>query len=296
MGSWCWVEYAGTKYQSWFRRDFEIYKLGDTVPWEPNFYEAGEHIDGVHEAEEENADVSGTTHWVIIKDKKIHDFVRCVDPLNCGVDRQTLLSRYGIQPPPRELWPPQAWEYQDDLKHRRAKAKEETEARCREHVERAVERWRTWKPEPAEQPLEVPKTLDDVNASFFMRLVGEWPKTEEEARQQAEVSFYVSDYTRTKMREPGTFRMLFPRRMIPRPELTRAILPAIREEFNRANWPWSWHMLQAAIAWRGEQHLLRLGLIDGDLLENAHKGRMGLQIEHDGDDYKFEVFRSEYLP
>jgi hypothetical protein len=99
MSSLSYVEYEGKRYQTYLSDDFEVRTIGSPVPWKPDFHTPGEHCDGFYRAEPEQEET--TPVWIVVKDCKIHAVVYGDAPR--GAD-------YGIQEPPRELWPEIAWE------------------------------------------------------------------------------------------------------------------------------------------------------------------------------------------
>jgi hypothetical protein len=77
------------------------YKIGDTIPWTPNPYYPGEHIDGAHDS----WGTKGQDCWVIIKGC----VVVAVEPFTGNDDPKRLEEKYGITPPDPALWTPEQW-------------------------------------------------------------------------------------------------------------------------------------------------------------------------------------------
>lgn len=103
MGMFTQLSHNGSIYQ--FKTGFDdlrIYRVGDTIPWEPDPRYPGEHIDGVHAACDSNGD---DRLWVIIKDCRIASVCK----IHAGDNAETVADLCGLRPPPRELWSELAW-------------------------------------------------------------------------------------------------------------------------------------------------------------------------------------------
>lgn len=105
------------------------YKIGDTLPWTPNPWYPGDHIDGVYDA----CSRDDNDCWVVIKDCK----VVAVEPKAARSDfelqslvRQHLEHKYRITPPDPALWTKKQW---DDQAARKAKAEAEFKAAVKKH-------------------------------------------------------------------------------------------------------------------------------------------------------------------
>lgn len=270
MSSYCFVEQDGVKVRAWFRHDFETYHVGDTVPWVPSFYSAGDWINGFHEAEREDDSAdpafAGMTrpYWVVIHEQKVVALVPdIVIPEAAKVDRDGAIKilrkmfPWVQESPPCELWPDQAWEYLahwwDEVHRQTAESVKEMQA----YVEKAVERWRNWKPDQRKDP--TPKAVELLNNPLYAML-SEWPKTEEEARERAEAEFCAGEYMRSKVHERGIYRQLFPRETKDRPDLTALIEQDLHSEFQTETWQYGWDMLIAAVNWRAGQLLVKHGI------------------------------------
>lgn len=85
--------------------DLKTYKVGDTIPWEPDPRHPGQHIDGVYLACDGNGD---DRLWVVIKECQIVAVVSRV-PVDWPGYANQLRAAFNIRPPPRELWSDLAW-------------------------------------------------------------------------------------------------------------------------------------------------------------------------------------------
>ena len=95
------------------------YKLGDKLPWKPDPYWPGYHIDGAYAS----YGIKGVDDWVIIKDCTIV----AVEARGCGLESSQLEHKYGIEPPDPSLWKPEDW-------HAKADREAKIEAEYAEYV------------------------------------------------------------------------------------------------------------------------------------------------------------------
>jgi len=100
------------------------YKVGDEIPWSPDPYWPGDHIDGAYRSYSDN----GYDDWVIIKNRIVQEVVVDEDDLSYS----SLESEFNIQPPPRSLWSDEAWERYDKIKR-------ETHKEFEDHI-KAIEK------------------------------------------------------------------------------------------------------------------------------------------------------------
>jgi len=87
------------------------FSVGDTIPWQPNPFYPGEHVDGVYEG------LAGEgpkfeDYFVVIKDCKVLAVVPKGPPAEFDdLDPAYILyKQYGIQPPDPSLWTAEQWE------------------------------------------------------------------------------------------------------------------------------------------------------------------------------------------
>jgi hypothetical protein len=83
------------------------YKITDKIKWEPDNRWPGCHIDGVVEGWDEG---DGPGILIAIKDCTIVGIVEPSKDVTTDDAREMMVQRYNITPPPRELWPEEAWE------------------------------------------------------------------------------------------------------------------------------------------------------------------------------------------
>lgn len=82
----------------------DIYKVGDTIPWKPNPWFPGDHIDGAYPSYSDK----GRDDWVVVKDC----IIVAVEPVadrSGGTDRARLEAQYKIALPDPNLWSPADW-------------------------------------------------------------------------------------------------------------------------------------------------------------------------------------------
>ena len=112
----------------------DTYKVGSVIPWEPDPFYPGHHIDGVYEG-------IGGDHpdWkfvmVVIKNCTVIAVVNKADVEKWEDPYKALTDEYGIVPPDPSLWTEDAWE---DFRAAEAKAKAEHDAWEREADERGL--------------------------------------------------------------------------------------------------------------------------------------------------------------
>jgi len=253
MGSYCYLEYQGQRWQSHLCRDFETYKVGDAIPWTPSFHSPGEHPDGV-ELEEIYPD-AGDPCWVWLVVQGC--ILRALLPANLTNDdtsdavskqvREALRQQFGIQPPPRDLWPELAWEAAAWRKQQR---EEEHQRELAAYLERVKADF-----------LANPPTHVSEDEAAADRAIGIdfRPRTLEGALRYAEAVFGMNQFTRMRMREVGfTSQMCGEWEELP--ELTTLIRESLEQEFMPLLcWAYGPTMLAAAANYRGERLLREAG-------------------------------------
>lgn len=87
--------------------DLETYEVGDEVNWKVDSHMAGwgTLLDGVYLG----CGYPDPDAWVVIKDHKIHAVVD-YDPEDEETHEGSLMKRFDVQAPPRELWSEKLWE------------------------------------------------------------------------------------------------------------------------------------------------------------------------------------------
>jgi len=120
MGMFSTVTHNGREYQfkTGFDDDLGHYKLGDVIPWRPDPYWPGSHIDGVHDGCS-GLDRSIPDVWVVVKGCKIIAVEPKVDPLT---DCIKLREYHCIGRPDPKLWTKEQW---------KAKRKREAESKAK---------------------------------------------------------------------------------------------------------------------------------------------------------------------
>ena len=85
--------------------DCDTYKLGDTIPWRPEFYWPGDSVDGVELGD------GPPDAFVVIQNSVVMAVVSAPEDYDQRERlREELIARYPRIPPPREWWPEIAWE------------------------------------------------------------------------------------------------------------------------------------------------------------------------------------------
>jgi hypothetical protein len=221
MSGYCKVSHDNIELRSWFRDDAHTYHVGDKVDCRLRFDQPGEWIDGVHEAETE--DDPPKRYWVVIKNQIIVGVREAIADA-CSV---RLLYEIPAQPP-REWWPEMAWEAQAWRKQLRDKAVESRRAAAREA---AIRKWADW---PPTDPHRI------------------------QALKEAEIVDAVNEFTRTKMRESGFYRMI----MGPWDVLLDLTAEATAFCKNWRSWGVPEPMLSDAARYKTERHLRDIKLWD----------------------------------
>lgn len=106
MGSFSTLKVGETLYQfkTGFDYDMGTYEVGDTIPWRPNKFLPGVHIDGVCDVDAVEGDPRNA---VVIKDCKIVDFIHI--PWERSYVIPLVLQHYGIKVPDPNLWTMEQW-------------------------------------------------------------------------------------------------------------------------------------------------------------------------------------------
>lgn len=113
MGSYCYIEHDGHKWQSYLQRDFETYHVGDKLKWKPSFHSPGSHLDGVYHDDIYSNENAGQYrwHWLVVKDLTLVAVLpSTIWDEGHETKRKELEAQYGIESPPRDMWPEVAWE------------------------------------------------------------------------------------------------------------------------------------------------------------------------------------------
>lgn len=103
MGMFTQLSHNGQLYQ--FKTGFDdlrIYRVGDTIPWEPDPRYPGQHIDGVYDTIGPDLEDGPL---VVICGRQITNVVQRLP----GDTAEQIAADYRIEPPPRELWSELAW-------------------------------------------------------------------------------------------------------------------------------------------------------------------------------------------
>jgi len=113
---------TGKPYQIKTGDDFcATYKVGSQIPWTPDRWRPGCHIDGVYEG----LGPDTSTVLIVIKDATVMTVVDKADVVRWEDPYAALAQQYGITPPDASLWSEDAWER---LREAEAKAKAEHDA------------------------------------------------------------------------------------------------------------------------------------------------------------------------
>lgn len=82
------------------------YRIGEKIDWKPDPFYPGDWIDGVYLATDSLAEGWPENHWVVIKDQTV---IAIEDRIDDDYQYHHLIVKYGIQPPPEDLWTDAQW-------------------------------------------------------------------------------------------------------------------------------------------------------------------------------------------
>ena len=177
------VEQDGRRYQGWFLDDGQIHKIGEKVPWEPDFDHPGQWINGLHEVDSFAADDEEKSFFLVIQNFTLVAVHAMPDDMDRTAYRGELEDRYGSFTPPRHHWPEMSWEaalWRRELRERL------WAERKKKLVEQYMQSWRLKRLQPKRsQPIHPgPERTPPLNEQLLQTLNVE-PETEEEALKQA---------------------------------------------------------------------------------------------------------------
>lgn len=272
MGMYCEVEHGDRVLQSYLVRDLHRYKIGSTVPWQPDFYSPGDWVNGFSSAHDCDGDRQ-LEFLLVIKDFtliEIHEATVREDGWNWKELQDEVTARLGTEflSPPRDLWPEIAWEAKA-WGEERAKSRYKRELQARLDQVRA--RW--------VDPPPKPEPVDEVGLTDKQKLFGILndalePKTLEEALKLAEATFAMSQFTRQALRQPSVMRRIMNKWAV-RQDLTDVVRDEIIREFTpQIGWTYGERMLMHAAQYRGERMLKERDLWPTDYVEHP----VGLRV------------------
>lgn len=277
MSGIAYIEHEGRLLQTHISNDGNTYKIGDEVPSRISFHFPGSWANGTYEAEPNDGNTRDR-YLAVVKDYRLAE-IWAVPWGDEGPSYETvnalIREQHGdFDKPPRELWPELAWEAEQ---WRRDRAEAGRIARKQARTRKRLEKARA----------HAERTPDEIDAGLKLLLVEagcpeqyieDYKKNSSgvasaalafldklETERMEDAADAMNEFTRSKMREPGFFRML----MGPwkdREDLAVLVRDQVIEELHRlVGWHYGEDMLLSAISYRTERLLVEQGKWEDDV-------------------------------